>query len=93
VREHFLSKDPEKVGKTGPAIWPDWGLDPWRSPNFTKTMQGRRREGAVATIQLIADWLEDRGGCIGWKVFQGVDRTGGRTVLGDVSPTAQAGRI
>jgi hypothetical protein len=30
-REQFLSKDSEKVGKTGPAIWPDWGVGPWRS--------------------------------------------------------------
>ena len=22
--EHFLSKDPEKVGETGSATWPDW---------------------------------------------------------------------
>ena len=48
--EHFLSKDPEKVGETGSAIWPDWGVDPWRSLDFAKIKQSRRRDGAVATI-------------------------------------------
>jgi hypothetical protein len=46
LSEHFLSKDPEKVGETGPAIWPDWGVDPWRSPNLTKERAGSEKEQA-----------------------------------------------
>src|SRR5262249_913143 len=46
--EHFLSKDSEKVGETGSAIWPDWGVDPWRSWFLSKDQAGSEKGRAVA---------------------------------------------